>query len=56
MGMKLLTFCSNCGHKLGRSADGTQTETVCPKCGAEIEYTVDEQTVIVKIIKPSDKK
>lgn len=55
MGMKLFTFYSSCGHKFGRSGSGTETEMKCPKCGAEIAYTVDEQTVIVKIIKPSEK-
>ena len=53
---KLLTFCSSCGHKFGRSGNGTQTETFCPKCGAEIEYEVNDTTVIVKLLKPSTKK
>lgn len=54
--MKLYTFCSSCGHVLGRSGAGTATEMKCPKCGAEIEYAVEDKKVTVTILRPSCKQ
>lgn len=54
--MKLYTFCSSCGHVLGRSGAGTATEMKCPKCGAEIEYAVEDKRVTVTILRPSSKQ
>lgn len=54
--MKLYTFCSSCGHSLGRSTAGTETEIRCPKCGAEIEYAVEDKKVTVTILRPSMKQ
>lgn len=54
--MKYYTFCSNCGHILGRSAAGTATEIKCPKCGAEIEYAVEDKKVTVTLLRPSSKQ
>lgn len=54
--MKLYTFCSSCGHCLGRSGAGTETEIRCPKCGAEIEYAVEDKKVTITILRPSMKQ
>lgn len=54
--MKLLASCCNCGHRFGRSADGTQTDLRCPKCGAEIEYIVGNNTVTVRLVRLSAKQ
>lgn len=54
--MKFYTFCSSCGHSLGRSGAGTETEVRCPKCGAQLEYAVDDKKVIVTILQPSSKQ
>lgn len=54
--MKFYTFCSSCGHGLGRSGVGTATEVRCPKCGAEIEYAVEDKKVTVTILRPSAKQ
>ena len=54
--MKLLASCCNCGHIFGRSADGTQTELRCSKCGAEIEYTVANNSVTVRMLRLSAKQ
>lgn len=49
--MKQLVFCSNCGYELGRSARGTRTELQCPRCRMRMEYTVEEDTVSVRMIR-----
>ena len=54
--MKLFTFCSNCGYKLGRSKSGTETEMICPKCTSEIVYEVQDDRVTVVIKKAKNKK
>lgn len=54
--MKFYTFCSSCGHALGRSAEGTETEVRCPKCGAQLEYAVEDKKVIVTLLQPSLKQ
>ena len=54
--MKYYTFCSSCGYSFGRSGVGTETETVCPKCKAELEYIVADGKVIINIIAQSPKK
>lgn len=54
--MKYYTFCSSCGHILGRSTAGTETELKCPKCGAEIAYAVDDKKVTVTLLRPSSKQ
>ncbi len=54
--MKFYTFCSSCGHVLGRSGVGTETEVRCPKCGAELEYAVEDRRVTVTILRPSMKQ
>lgn len=48
--------CSECGYRLGRSAGGTETEMKCPKCGAQIKYSVYGPKVTVEILKHSEKK
>lgn len=47
--------CPECGKRIANSADGTDTETPCPKCGAIIRHEIKEDTAYVKIEKPSDK-
>lgn len=54
--MKFYTFCSSCGHALGRSGAGTETEVRCPKCGAQLEYAVEDKKVTVTLLQPSSKQ
>ncbi len=54
--IRLMTACCNCGRILGRSAQGAQTALRCPKCGAEIEYTVGKDTVTVRLVSLSAKQ
>ena len=51
-----LTFCTVCGYKLGRSREGTESEVICPRCGALVCYAVKEDAVTVRMLKPSPKK
>lgn len=43
--------CSICGRILGRSYSGTATYTQCPKCKAEVFYTVNDNGPTVQITK-----
>ena len=54
--MRLLAFCCNCGYNFGRSGDGTQTETRCPRCGADVEYAVENKAVTVRLVRLSAKQ
>lgn len=54
--LRLLTFCCICGHNFGRSGDGTRTETHCPRCGAQVEYAVENTTVTVRLVSLSVKQ
>ena len=47
----LMTHCCHCGHLISRSASGTRSIMRCPKCGAEIEVTVQEKTVTVTLLR-----
>lgn len=43
--------CCWCGHKISKSAPGTKSETVCPRCGAELEVCVEGKAVRVAVLK-----
>ena len=43
--------CSICGRILGRSYSGTATYMKCPKCKAEVFYTVNDNGPTVQITK-----
>lgn len=47
--------CPECGRRIARSADGTDTTTVCPKCGAVIRHEIKNDTAYIKIEKHSEK-
>ena len=46
-----LAHCSRCGYKISKSAPGTRSMVVCPRCGCELEVRVDETTVHVAVLK-----
>lgn len=46
---KLYICCCNCGRVLGQLSVDSQMEIFCPKCGAEITYTVEEFSVAVQM-------
>lgn len=35
------THCCHCGYRISKSAPGTKSLLVCPKCGSELEVAVD---------------
>ncbi len=43
--------CCWCGQKICKSAPGPQSETVCPRCGAELEVQVAGKAVRVTVLK-----
>lgn len=53
--MKLFTICPECGYKLGRSEEGTDTEAPCPKCGSLLNYKVKEDKVLIEVLQHSER-
>ncbi len=53
---KLYVHCPVCGHGLGKSGSGTNTEQNCTKCKSLLSYEVNADGVHVHIIRSSDKK
>jgi len=43
--------CSICGRFLGKSYSGTATHMQCPKCKAELFYTVNDNGPMVQVTK-----
>ena len=39
--------CCHCGYRISKSAPGTKSLLVCPKCGSELEVAVDGKAVKV---------
>ena len=48
--------CPICGAHMGKSGNGTSTETNCKKCNSLLLYQVDSNTVSCHVIKESTKK
>lgn len=50
----LMIHCCNCGHLVSKSASGTRSIMVCPKCSAELEVTVNSMTVTVTVLRTKE--
>lgn len=48
--------CPVCGKRIANSANGTDTETPCPKCGAIIRHEIQDDTAYVRVEKYVDKQ
>lgn len=46
----LLTHCCRCGYRISRSAPGTKSLITCPKCGSDLEVSVDGKAVKVTLL------
>lgn len=47
----LWAHCCRCGQKISKSAPGTKSQTVCPRCGSELEVRVEGKAVRVAVLK-----
>ena len=47
----LWTHCCHCGFKISKSAPGTKSLLSCPRCGSELEVSVDGRAVKVTVLK-----
>lgn len=56
MGERMCIYCPICGKQISRSKSGTDSESICPKCGSELNYTVNGVTVNIEVIKISLKQ
>ena len=45
------THCCRCGYRISKSAPGTKSQLICPKCGSELEVWVDGKAVKVTVLK-----
>lgn len=41
--------CPECGKKIAKSADGTDTTTKCPKCGAIIHHAIRNDCTYLRV-------
>lgn len=48
---RMCISCPICGRQISRSKSGTDSESMCPKCGSELNYTVNGVTVNVAVIR-----
>lgn len=46
----LKVSCPTCGHTLASSADGTYTETICPKCHHGLAYDVKKDELYLQAL------
>lgn len=53
---RYIITCPECGRRLARSADGTDTTTRCTKCGAIIRHEITDNMAYIKIEEYSGKK
>jgi len=44
-------YCCWCGQKISKSAPGTKSLLSCPRCGSELEVSVDGRAVKVTVLK-----
>lgn len=51
MSDRMVISCPVCGRQVSRSKSGTDSEVVCPKCGAELNCIVSGATVSIKVVK-----
>lgn len=56
MGERMCVYCPICGKQISRSKSGTDSESVCPKCGAQLNYTVNGGAVHIEVINVSVKQ
>ena len=40
--------CPECGRLIGSAAEGTRTDTVCPKCKTRLEYCIESGAVCLQ--------
>ena len=45
-----LAYCCRCGYRISKSAPGTKSQLVCPRCGSELEVRVDGKAVMVTVL------
>lgn len=50
---RLLATCPECGRSVLRSEDTDNSDVPCDKCGAKVNVSIKDETVITKLIKPS---
>ena len=50
------THCCRCGYRISKSAPGTKSQLVCPRCGCELEVWVDGQAVKVTVLKMKESR
>ncbi len=47
---KFNVVCSNCGHKFGKYGPGSDHETTCPQCKAELKIETHENDLIITVL------
>ena len=60
MGNKSLTggydFRLHVGSKVSKSEPTDGSDIICPKCGAKLKFSINDQTVTTELLKPSKRR
>jgi predicted amidophosphoribosyltransferase len=53
---RLYVGCPDCGSKASRSEATDGADIICPKCGAKLKFTINDQTVTTELLTPSKRR
>ena len=53
---RLHVGCPDCGSKVSKSEPTDGSDIICPKCGAKLKFSINDQTVTTELLKPSKRR
>lgn len=53
---RLYVCCPDCGSKASKSEPTDGSDVICPKCGAKLKFSIDDQKVTTELLKPSKRR
>lgn len=56
MKVERLIFCPICGRHVMKSSGCTDTTIPCRKCGSELMFSVDSDTISIRVVRMSPKQ
>ncbi len=48
--------CGNCGHRLGKYKPGSEHETTCPKCGADLKIETRGRALKISVLRTKQER
>ena len=53
---RLHVGCPDCGSKVSKSEPTDGSDIICPKCGAKLKFSINDQTITTELLKPSKRR